>query len=437
MRLLLITPSYPPMLGGGAIYASALARRLAEQGDRVTVLTTTARSDVDYWGGTAHPDAVEESQEGSIQVIRCGVASFPGGRAALLAWRKAMICLSAVPGDHSAALRAMARRVPAIPVLDRLVPRLGEYDLVHTFNLSWECPSVSAWGIARSRGLPLVITPFLHMGKGSQDRVARNNLMDHQLGLLRDADAVLTLTDIEATGLHHLGVERRRVHVVGGGLESPLPTVAEGFVEGVLEHYELTPPLILFVGRVSADKGALDAVRAMGLLQELDLDATLVLVGEQTPEFIRHTRRIDSPLSRAIRPLGIVDEQRKQALLAASTMLVLPSRADSFGIVLLEAWAHGKPVIGARAGGIPGVIRDGEDGLLVDCGDVGALAAAMAELLRDEQRAEWLGTNGQKKLATAYTWDHVHARHAAIYGQLAGDACSGGKMSRAAKETGW
>ena len=59
-----------------------------------------------------------------------------------------------------------------------------------------------------------------------------------------------------------------------------------------------------------------------------------------------------------IRPLGILDEGEKHAILEASTMLLLPSHSDSFGIVILEAWAHGKPVIGARAGGIPGVIDD-------------------------------------------------------------------------------
>ena len=69
------------------------------------------------------------------------------------------------------------------------------------------------------------------------------------------------------------------------------------------------------------------------------------------------------------RRLGPVRGQLKQDMLAATDLFVLPSRVDSFGIVYLEAWAYGLPVIGCRAGGVPDVIDDGQDGLLVNYGD--------------------------------------------------------------------
>jgi glycosyltransferase involved in cell wall biosynthesis len=87
-------------------------------------------------------------------------------------------------------------------------------------------------------------------------------------------------------------------------------------------------------------------------------------------------------------------------------MLILPSRTDSFGIVLLEAWAHGKPVIAARAGGIPGVVDDGINGCLVRFGDLQELAGATRLLLEDQSLSQRMGENGREKVRIQYNWEH-------------------------------
>ncbi len=89
---------------------------------------------------------------------------------------------------------------------------------------------------------------------------------------------------------------------------------------------------------------------------------------------------------------------------------MLPSRADSFGIVLLEAWSHGVPVVAARAGGIPGVVDDGANGLLVPFADVDGLANAVERLITDEVFAERIGEAGREKIRTHYSWDVAAAR---------------------------
>ena len=76
----------------------------------------------------------------------------------------------------------------------------------------------------------------------------------------------------------------------------------------------------------------------------------------------------------------MLDEPDKRDFFAGIDVFALPSRSDSFGLVLLEAWANGVPNVAYRAGGVPGVIRHEQDGLLVRCGDVertgGGAAAA-------------------------------------------------------------
>ena len=119
-----------------------------------------------------------------------------------------------------------------------------------------------------------------------------------------------------------------------------------------------------------------------------------------------------------VRTLGLVDEVTKHALLAEASALLLPSRTDSLGIVMLEAWSHGTPVIGAAAGGIPGVVDHGENGLLVPFGDVAALAGSVRLLVTDGELRRRLGEQGREKVARRYTWSQVRDRVLDSYRQL-------------------
>ena len=99
----------------------------------------------------------------------------------------------------------------------------------------------------------------------------------------------------------------------------------------------------------------------------------------------------------------------------------MPSRTDSFGITYLEAWCYGLPVIGARAGGVPDVIDDGQDGVLVEFGDVAALADAISRLLHDRVEAQRLGATGRAKVLRELTWDRIYAQVRAVYEEVTGD----------------
>jgi glycosyltransferase involved in cell wall biosynthesis len=339
-------------------------------------------------------------------VQRLAVRPFPGGRPGLLLWRKGMVVLSAMPGNHTARLIRLARRVPAINGLDEALAALGDADIVHAFNVSWEAALVAAHATAGRDGLPLVITPFAHLGAGDGDRVARNSTMQHQLHMLRGARRVLTLTEVERAGLAALGVPEANLAVIGGGADDPpadfaaspyYPTAGRDWPE----------PYAVFIGRLSYDKGAIHAAQAV---LRAEPPRTLVLIGTTTPEFDRFYRGLSNEQRARVRPLGVLPEVDKHAILAGARCLLLPSRSDSFGIVMLEAWGHGRPVIAARAGGIPGVVDDGVNGLLVPFGDVDALAAAVGRLLSDGDLADVLGQAGRDKARRDYSWDAVAER---------------------------
>jgi len=318
-----------------------------------------------------------------------------------------------LPGDQSALLMNMAQLIPPLLGLEAALSQLSDrFDVIHAFNLSWEYPMIEAWRLARRTRAPLVLTPFAHLGTGKHDRVARNSTMDHQLRMLREAEAVLTLTDVERQGLGERGVALERMATVGGGLDDVPPLLDE---KDILAHYHLARPFVVFIGRASYDKGALHAAETMIRLHRQGVNLTLALIGSSTPEFDSFLQGIHPADRAVIRPLGVVPEAHKHTLLQASTLLVLPSRTDSFGIVILEAWAHGKPVIGARAGGIPDVIDEGRTGLLVSFGDVTGLAQAIGRLMQDDNLCRELGQQGQTKLAAEYTWKRVTEKVLAVY----------------------
>jgi glycogen(starch) synthase len=414
MRLLFVTPAYPPFPGGGERFVRSLALELAQRGHQLTILTSAAQRERDFWLGTPGPRGPTEEQDGPLHIIRCPLRPFPGGWPALLLWRKAMVLYSALPGDQSAALSRFSHLIPPLDGFSAvLAAQAGPFDLIHGFNISWEHALVEGWRLAGRLARPFIVTPFAHLGVAGRDRVARNSTMDHQRRLLADAAAVLTLTSIERDGLIALANLRpERVTVIGSGAD-PVPLLADE--TAVLRRYNLRLPLILFVGRASHDKGAIHAAQAALALRRRGCHLCLALAGQPAPEFERFYRRLSSEEKEVVRPLGIIDEMEKHALLAAAVCLVLPSRTDSFGIVLLEAWQHGKPVIGARAGGIPGVVNHGEDGLLVEYGDIPALEQAIEHLLTDAATRQTMGQTGRAKVTQHYTWQQVAGRVETIY----------------------
>ena len=102
--------------------------------------------------------------------------------------------------------------------------------------------------------------------------------------------------------------------------------------------------------------------------------------------------------------LGPLSELQKHDFYAGIDAFSLSSRSDSFGLVLLEAWANGVPCVGYRAGGVAWVIRDGVDGLLVRCGDVPGLAAALGRLAQDAPLRHRLGAAGRARLDSEFDW---------------------------------
>jgi len=104
--------------------------------------------------------------------------------------------------------------------------------------------------------------------------------------------------------------------------------------------------------------------------------------------------------------------------MADAVAFVMPSRLEPFGIVVLEAWRAGYPVIVTSKGGPPEFVQDGHDGLLVDPTDIAALAHALDELVRDPDRRARLRAHGLERVGD-FAGPTIAARYQEIYRQIA------------------
>ena len=110
---------------------------------------------------------------------------------------------------------------------------------------------------------------------------------------------------------------------------------------------------------------------------------------------------------------GLVPYERIPEELRGADVFALPSLQEGLPLSLLEAMASGLPVVASAVGGIPAVVRDGDDGFLVPAGDVAALGAALVRLANDPVRRARLG-EAARRAAQAWSWNSIWERHEAL-----------------------
>jgi glycosyltransferase involved in cell wall biosynthesis len=113
---------------------------------------------------------------------------------------------------------------------------------------------------------------------------------------------------------------------------------------------------------------------------------------------------------------GRLDHEKTLEEISNSDIIILPSRTESFGRVILEAFEFEKPVIASRVGGIPQILKDGENGILVNSCDPIGLADAMLKLSKDSELRDKLGKSGNKSLDDLPTFEEVADEILQFYG---------------------
>jgi len=280
------------------------------------------------------------------------------------------------------------------------------YDLVHLNCLVYGHVAYGYWA-ARRLDVPVVVTPHAHAGQ----EVTYN--VGYQRTVMSGCDHVIADTPAERGLLLDLGLDPWRVSIGGTGLD---PGKYRDMGQSAARRRLGLPDkgfVILFLGRKSDYKGLDVALDAYKILRSQGLDVAFIAVGPETDySRVLWTRYQGLP---GLSVLGAVSDEEKLTALTACDCLVLPSIAEAFGIVFLEAWLMAKPVIGARVLAVSSVISDGQDGLLAAPGDVADLAACIARLVADPELGRSMGARGRDKVLVRYTVSRIADRVEGVY----------------------
>jgi glycosyltransferase involved in cell wall biosynthesis len=179
---------------------------------------------------------------------------------------------------------------------------------------------------------------------------------------------------------------------------------------------------VLFLAWLQRAKGVLDLVRAIPIVLRSVPDAIFVIAGRglqggESPESVLEFAR-SLGVAHAVRCPGWVDGSEKESLLRASDVFVLPSYFEALPVALLDAMARGVPVIATRVGGIPDVIEDRVNGLLLEPGQPEVLARAIVAMLTDDALRTRLREAAHRDVRKRYSTESVIADLELLYREL-------------------
>ncbi len=336
---------------------------------------------------------------------RPGTLLFKGARAS------AGVSVVALPGTLGAPRAVLALLRAA---------RGGAADVLHAHNGRSLLAGVIAGGAAR---LPVVMTQHFLEPNHTTQRGAKRALSNlaHRACAVRTSQVLAVSTAARDRMLARGEVSPDRVTVVPNGIAPP---DAGGLRDAAAVRAEFGvadgAPLVVAANRLEAEKDVATLVAAMGAVRQACPSAVCVVAGEGSLRPALEGQIERHHLAAAVRLAGFRTDVL--SLVRAADVFVLPSRAEPFGLVLLEAMALGRPVVATAAGGPLEIVVDGETGLLVPPGDPAAMGAAIVDLLGDGGRRDRLGRQGLSRFRAAFTDDRMAEATVEVYRRALGTA---------------
>jgi len=308
--------------------------------------------------------------------------------------------------------------------------RLG-YSLIHSHY--W----LSGWVATRLRdewNLPWFHT-FHTLARVKNERAAEGAVVEpeHRIAveqaIVRNCDQLIASSTQEADDLIRLyGAARNRLSIVAPGVDLQIfnerPTSALRRRLGLGEA-----KVVLFAGRLERLKGAETVIRAMAILAHDSAQPespVLLVIGDDSHNGASESRLSGGERARLealaaslgiagqVRFMGPVDQPALAGYLSLASVCVVPSYSESFGLVALEAAATGTPVVAARVGGLPTIVKDGLTGFTLVSHDPAQYAERIGRLLADEELRRCFSRRS-RLVATQFTWKETVDRLVAEY----------------------
>jgi glycogen synthase len=301
-------------------------------------------------------------------------------------------------------------------------------DLVHTHT--WYV-GLGGMLVQAIHDLPLVVT--LHslepLRPWKADQLGTGYAVStwaERLAVERAERVIAVSAQMRADILTHFQVAPERVVVIHNGVDAEAFRRTDG--REALERHRVREPYVLFVGRISEQKGIFQLLEAARSLPE-EVSLVLCASSPDTPELAARLQAAVAGRPRVQWINAMLPVPEVVQLYSHAAVFACPSIYEPFGLINLEAMACGTPVVASRVGGIPEVVVDGETGWLVPPGDPAVLARTLRDALAHPARARRMGEAGRRRVEAHFSWDRIAERTLAVYG----DAIAAKAAARAAQ----
>ena len=233
---------------------------------------------------------------------------------------------------------------------------------------------------------------------------------------LTSCDAVIAVSeDMKRDIRSCYDIPEDRITVIHNGVDPNTFHRRDG--HETMAKFGIQSPFILFVGRLTRQKGVFDLVKAMDG-DPKGVTHALLTGKPDTPEIVDEMRTALKGRTNILWVNAMVNEAELVDLYSEAEVFVCPSTYEPFGIINLEAMACETAVVASRVGGIKEVVVDGETGFLVPPGRPEVLSERLSKLLSDRELATRMGRAGRVRVLHEFTWDRIAEKTVALYRSL-------------------
>lgn len=264
----------------------------------------------------------------------------------------------------------------------------------------------------RELDVPVVITSHGGDVKEGNARIVKPGMRPRFIRAVESADALISIGNFTEEGYRKLSDRLPPIISIPNGIDLS-PYESQANCPDRFAHIE-PGSYILFLGRLAKRKGVDVLIDAMAKLSAAR--CIIAGAGDERATLESQINRLN--LSDRVELVGRVDGADKIWLLENSRCIAMPSRVwEAFPLVLIEAFAAGKPVVGSAVPGIADLIEDGKTGRLVAQESAADLATALQVLIGDRAHAQQMGEQG-RLFAQRYAWENIAQRHLSLYQSL-------------------
>jgi glycosyltransferase involved in cell wall biosynthesis len=384
VRIVQVTPRFPPAIGGMENHVYAISTELKKRGHKVMVITS---------------DDVGEDRKGIVKCLEImdGVEVY---RRPLL-FRKRM------------------RECWFLSDVTALLSKL-KADVVHAHSYRCLSSCIATYWCRRNK-IPVVLTPHGIYPPRSLTNHLVKTVYDHSFGnlLLRSSGKIVALTEHNKHLLLKLGALEDRIVLIPNGVNVNRYDKTR-LCNEKMSREEFGDPVLLYVGRVDWNKGLERVIEAMPALVKSFSHVKFLIVG---PDWSGHGEKLWAlasklGVSESVVMTGEVSEEEKLSYYSVADVFVLPTMYEGLSLSLLEAMASGLPIVVTKSGGPGDILADGVHALLMNDCSAREISGLVSMILADSRLAKRIGRNAFELVSKGFSWDRVVNKIEALYSEL-------------------